>query len=84
MTMTTSNLESDAFVFFGAPRDLAYKQISPALQSMIRRDRLWSCIGHRDSRQSRARHEHVEDNNGLICDPPCGGVVRRKNEYCSC
>ncbi len=31
------NLESDAFVFFGATGDLAYKQIFPALQAMIRR-----------------------------------------------
>lgn len=29
---------SDALVFFGATGDLAYKQIFPALQSMIRRD----------------------------------------------
>ena len=27
---------SDAFVFFGATGDLAYKQIFPALQAMIR------------------------------------------------
>ncbi len=33
--MTTLN--SDAFVFFGATGDLAYKQIFPALQAMIRR-----------------------------------------------
>jgi glucose-6-phosphate 1-dehydrogenase len=31
---------SDAFVFFGATGDLAYKKIFPALQSMIRRGRL--------------------------------------------
>ena len=31
---------SDAFVFFGATGDLAYKQIFPALQAMIRRDGL--------------------------------------------
>ena len=30
------NLESDAFVFFGATGDLAYEQIFPALQAMIR------------------------------------------------
>ena len=30
------NLESDAFVFFGATGDLASKQIFPALQAMIR------------------------------------------------
>src|SRR5580704_13063903 len=32
-----TNLDSDAFVFFGATGDLAYKQIFPALQAMIRR-----------------------------------------------
>jgi glucose-6-phosphate 1-dehydrogenase len=32
-----SNLESDAFVFFGATGDLAYKQIFPALYAMVRR-----------------------------------------------
>ena len=31
---------SDAFVFFGASGDLAYKQIFPALQSLIQRGRL--------------------------------------------
>lgn len=31
---------SDAFVFFGATGDLAYKQIFPALQALIRRDHL--------------------------------------------
>ncbi len=31
---------SDAFVFFGATGDLAYKQIFPALQSMVRRGSL--------------------------------------------
>ncbi len=31
---------SDAFVFFGATGDLAYKKIFPALQAMARRDRL--------------------------------------------
>ncbi len=33
-------LDSDAFVFFGATGDLAYKQIFPALQAMIRHGRL--------------------------------------------
>ena len=32
--------QSDAFVFFGATGDLAYKQIFPALQAMIRRGHL--------------------------------------------
>ncbi len=31
---------SDAFVFFGATGDLAYKQIFPALQALIRRGHL--------------------------------------------
>jgi hypothetical protein len=34
--MKMTNLDSDAFVFFGATGDLAYKQIFPALQAMIR------------------------------------------------
>ena len=29
--------QSDAFVFFGATGDLAYKKIFPALQSMVKR-----------------------------------------------
>ncbi len=32
----TAPLHSDALVFFGATGDLAYKQIFPALQAMIR------------------------------------------------
>jgi glucose-6-phosphate 1-dehydrogenase len=32
-----SNTESDAFVFFGATGDLAYKKIFPALYAMVRR-----------------------------------------------
>lgn len=35
-----SLLHSDAFVFFGATGDLAFKKIFPALQSMIRRGKL--------------------------------------------
>jgi glucose-6-phosphate 1-dehydrogenase len=35
--MTTATSESDAFVFFGATGDLAYRQIFPALQALIRR-----------------------------------------------
>jgi glucose-6-phosphate 1-dehydrogenase len=34
------NLESDAFVFFGATGDLAYKQIFPALQALVKRHNL--------------------------------------------
>ena len=35
-----ATLHSDAFVFFGASGDLAYKQIFPALQALIRRGHL--------------------------------------------
>lgn len=37
---TTPQAESDAFVFFGATGDLAYKKIFPALQSLIQRGHL--------------------------------------------
>jgi glucose-6-phosphate 1-dehydrogenase len=32
-----SDIHSDAFVFFGATGDLAYKKIFPALQAMVKR-----------------------------------------------
>src|SRR6202140_4638455 len=35
-----TRLDSDAFVFFGATGDLAYKQIFPALYAMVHRDGL--------------------------------------------
>jgi glucose-6-phosphate 1-dehydrogenase len=35
-----TNLDSDAFVFFGATGDLAYKKIFPALYAMVRRNEL--------------------------------------------
>ena len=38
--MTTTAAPADALVFFGATGDLAYKQIFPALQAMIRRGHL--------------------------------------------
>src|SRR5262245_21132219 len=38
--MTQAEPHSDALVFFGATGDLAYKKIFPALQGMVRRDRL--------------------------------------------
>jgi glucose-6-phosphate 1-dehydrogenase len=38
--MTDERPPSDAFVFFGATGDLAYKKIFPALQALVRRDRL--------------------------------------------
>src|SRR5437764_569761 len=38
--MGDDSRRSDAFVFFGATGDLAYKQIFPALQAMIQRGHL--------------------------------------------
>src|SRR6202034_4646254 len=38
LTQPPTPATSDAFVFFGATGDLAYKQIFPALQQMILRD----------------------------------------------
>ncbi len=65
------NLESDAFVFFGATGDLAYEQIFPALQAMIRRGHFdMPIIGvarsakDLDGLRSRA-HESVEKHGGV-------------------
>src|SRR5579862_6000664 len=65
------NLESDAFVFFGATGDLAYEQIFPALQAMISHGHLdmpiigvakpaWSI----DQLRTRAR-ESLEKHGGV-------------------
>src|SRR5450755_1642644 len=62
---------SDAFVFFGATGDLAYKKIFPALQAMIRRGHLdmpvigvaWS---RWDLEQFKARaKDSLEKHGGL-------------------
>jgi glucose-6-phosphate 1-dehydrogenase len=70
-----STLESDAFVFFGATGDLAYKQIFPALYAMVHRDGLkipiigmaragWDLEKLRE--RARASVEHAGD-----FDPQC-------------
>src|SRR5450755_95791 len=66
--------ESDAFVFFGATGDLAYKKIFPALQALIRGDHLdMPIIGMArpgwtlDKLRDRA-HESLEQNGGLDAD----------------
>jgi glucose-6-phosphate 1-dehydrogenase len=62
---------SDAFVFFGATGDLAYKQIFPALQAMIRRGHFdMPIIGVARSAKGldglRARaHESLEKHGGV-------------------
>jgi len=76
---------SDALVFFGATGDLAYKQIFPALQEMVRRDDLnvpiigvaksgWSL----EQLRVRAR-ESVTQHGGIDGDRPgrCPTCVRR-------
>src|SRR6266480_6083294 len=63
--------ESDAFVFFGATGDLAYKKIFPALQALIRRGQLdMPIIGMArsgwtlDKLRERAR-DSLEHNGGV-------------------
>lgn len=69
--MKTTAVPSDAFVFFGATGDLAYKQIFPALEALTRRGRLeipvigvgrsaWTV----DQLRARAR-DSIETDNGL-------------------
>ena len=66
-----SDIRSDAFVFFGATGDLAYKKIFPALQAMIKHNVLdmpvigvakagWTL----DKLKARAR-DSVEKHGGL-------------------
>ena len=67
----TDDVNSDAFVFFGATGDLAYKQIFPALQQMILRDNFnLPIIGVAKSgwniEQMRARVRESLTNNGGI------------------
>ena len=71
MTGTQTETHSDALVFFGITGDLAYKQIFPALQSMIRHShfdkpiigvagRPWSI------EQIRAHvHQSLEEHGGV-------------------
>src|SRR5262245_39005935 len=69
-----NSTRSDAFVFFGATGDLAYKDIFPALQAMVRRGHLdMPVIGvaksgwNLDQLRSRAR-ESVEKHGGVDPD----------------
>jgi len=83
--MKMTNLDSDAFVFFGATGDLAYKQIFPALQAMIRRGHFdMPIIGVArsakglDHLRSRAR-ESLEKHGGL--DPDAFAVLSARLQY---
>jgi glucose-6-phosphate 1-dehydrogenase len=72
--MTTNSRKSDAFVFFGATGDLAYKKIFPALQAMAKRGHLdVPVIGVAKAgwnlEQLRARaKDSVERHGGLDAD----------------
>jgi glucose-6-phosphate 1-dehydrogenase len=73
MGATMNNAHSDAFVFFGATGDLAYKKIFPALQAMVKRGHLdVPVIGVAkagwDLEQFRARAKDSLDKHGGV-DP---------------
>src|SRR5207244_268589 len=79
------NLESDAFVFFGATGDLASKQIFPALQAMIRRGHFdMPIIGvarsaeNLDQLRAHAR-ESLEKHGGV--DPRAFAALSAKLQY---
>ena len=79
------DLESDAFVFFGATGDLAYEQIFPALQAMIIRGHFdMPIIGVAKSAwdfdRLRARaQESLEKHGGL--DPRAFAALSAKLQY---
>jgi len=80
-----ANLDSDAFVFFGATGDLAYKQIFPALQAMIRRDHFdMPIIGVARSAKGldwlRARARESLENHGGV-DPRAFAALSAKLQY---
>jgi len=82
--MAMTNLDSDAFVFFGATGDLAFKQIFPALQAMIRHGHFdMPIIGVAKSAPgldlvARAR-ESLEQHGGL--DPEAFKVLSARLQY---
>ncbi len=80
-----TKLDSDAFVFFGATGDLAFKQIFPALQAMIRHGHLdMPIIGVArsakglDELRARAR-ESLEKHGGV--DPQAFAALSAKLQY---
>ncbi len=80
-----SNVQSDAFVFFGATGDLAYKKIFPALQAMVKRGNLdVPVIGVAKAgwnlEQFQARAKDSLDKHGGI-DPAASGTLCRLLRY---
>jgi glucose-6-phosphate 1-dehydrogenase len=80
-----TTLESDAFVFFGATGDLAFRQIFPALQALIRRGHFeMPIIGVAKSAMDldalRARaHESLERHGGV--DPRAFATLAGHLQY---
>src|SRR6478735_6281186 len=80
-----TNLDSDAFVFFGATGDLAYKQIFPALQALIRRGHFdMPIIGVARSAKGldhlrAGARESLEKHGGL--DPDAFAVLSTRLQY---
>lgn len=79
-----NNSHSDAFIFFGATGDLAFKKIFPALQAMIKRGHLdVPVIGvarsarNVDELRARARAS-LEQHGGL--DPAAFDKLRARNK----
>jgi glucose-6-phosphate 1-dehydrogenase len=81
LTQFETAASSDAFVFFGATGDLAYKQIFPALQQMILRDQFnLPIIGVAKSgwtiEQMKARIRDSLTKNGGIDENAYGRLVQ--------
>ncbi len=79
-----ANPESDAFVFFGATGDLAFRQIFPALQALIRRGHEMPIIGVAKSAMDlealRARaHDSLEQHGGV--DPRAFATLAAHLQY---
>jgi glucose-6-phosphate 1-dehydrogenase len=80
-----SSAQSDAFVFFGATGDLAYKKIFPALQAMVKRGHLdVPVIGVAKAgwnlQQFQARAKDSLDKHGGI-DPAASDTLCRLLRY---
>src|SRR5262245_41368867 len=81
-------VHSDAFVFFGATGDLAYKKIFPALHAMVKRGHLdVPVIGvakagwNLEQFQARAR-DSLDQHGGR--DPAAFAALRRLRRYVDC
>ena len=84
-------LRSDAFVFFGATGDLAFKKIFPALQALFAGGLELPVVGMAranwtlDRLRERAR-ESVESRSASVLthsSPPCWWTASRSSRCCS-